>query len=268
MDTQDSHDRSLITTSRVRLRSLNCSARYLVPVWNAVRISSERLFSRGRVDFFSFPLLFLISPPPYLLVFDNKHSPSRDARRNHLCLPITVPLSSFIFLFSIPLVSRPRTTLTDTKLPPCGSRMLLFLSHYGISFMCLHLYAPASPRSPLLYKHRHCQQVACMYISPPSYPTRRASRSWFLSEVSLFLAFSPLSETARWNCRPHGPGRSPALWLFLSRPGLFLSLSRRSSGGTAVHIVSIDLSRSRSSRASAPSLPLSALWRYSELLQR
>jgi hypothetical protein len=175
--------------------------------------------------FFSFPLLFLISPPPYPLVFDHKHSPSRDARRNHLCLPITVPLSSFIFLFSIPLVSRPRISLTDTKLPPCGSRMLLFLSHCGISFMCLHLYTPASSRSPLLYKHRHCQQVACMYISPPSYPSRRASRSWFLSEVSLFLAFSPLSETARWNCRPHGPGRSPALWLFLSRPDLFLSFS-------------------------------------------
>ena len=157
---------------------------------------------------FSFPFHFLILPPPYPSCLRTSTLQAA-TRRNHL---ITVPLSSFIFLFFY----SSRLTLSnnaypDTKLPPCGSRMLLFLSH-GISFKCfeLHLYITASPRSPLLYKHRHCQQVACMYISQPSYPSRRASRSWFLLEASLFLAFSPLSETALWNCRPHCPGRSPA----------------------------------------------------------
>ena len=147
-------------------------------------------------------------------MFENKHSPSPDKTKppNH-SPPIIFHIPLFLFLSSHALEQRlPRHKAADTKLPPCGSRMLLFFSH-GISFKCfeLHLYITASPRSPLLYKHRHCQQVACMYISQPSYPSRRASRSWFLSEVSLFLAFSPLSETARWNCRPHCPGRSPAL---------------------------------------------------------
>jgi hypothetical protein len=90
-------------------------------------------------------------------------------------VPITVPpafttpsLHSSLHFY--PLVSRSRTTLTDTKPLSCASRMLLHLSHFSVSFfLCTYIYSiqspsPAPPRSPLLYNIELADKAARMHI--------------------------------------------------------------------------------------------------------
>lgn len=137
-------------------------------------------------------------------MFDNKH-PSKLRHKTKptyafqsQSFPPSPPLSSY-FLSSLPLVSRSRITLTDTKPPPRGSRTPSFLAHFSLSFVYLHVYrTPPACRGG---HHVHCVQS-------------RVSTS---SSISLCA--------------------------------LPLSLGDR-LGGTAVHIVSTDLSRSCFSRAS------------------
>ena len=213
------------------------------------------------LTFFNFPFLFLIWPP-YPLVFDNKHSPSRDKTKPPMP-PNHSPLSPFIFLFFYSSC----LTLSNNAYPDTNHAAAVCSCFYLIMVFPLCAYAytsPASPRSPLLYKHRHCQQVACMYISPPSYPSRRASRSWFLSEVS-FSSRSLLSQRLLGGTVVYtGLGDLPHFCFSYVAPASFLSLSAIVWWNRCPHRLDRSLAFSLFSSLSS----LFALWRYSELLQR
>jgi len=118
-----------------------------------------------------------------------------------------------------------------TKPPPCGTRTLSFLSCFSLSYVCLHFPSHhLYPQDHLYYtKSRQPKKVAHMYIRQPSYSSRRASHS-------------------NQKLLPP-PFYSPVCSLF--------SLGER-LGGTTVHVISTDLSLSRSSQVSAPLSPLSS----------
>jgi hypothetical protein len=125
-----------------------------------------------------------------------------------LALTVLVPPSCHMYIVHLSSVSRSqsRTTLTETKPPPCA-RQLYALSFIKSSLCMLNLLpiqysipitaTGVPPRSPLLCKKLDCcsrQVIARMYFiktdSPPS-PSRRggpASHLRFYSRVSLILS--------------------------------------------------------------------------------
>jgi hypothetical protein len=140
--------------------------------------TSERPSSRAFVDFpfFSVPFFSFsyFAPSSSPRVQQQKRPSSSRHKMTHSYQPQSLPPSPLLclhisLLFNL-LVSRSRTTLTDTKPLSCASRMLLHLSRlvlpfsYALTSTLFKLPSLAPPRSPLLYNIELADKAARMYI--------------------------------------------------------------------------------------------------------